>query len=104
MGTQTQQDKAGNKYEVKPQYEKLSKQLQGIRHAYVTTSIDSSRDKDSTHLLISFTNASAESSSQRSTHVDYTCRFLDRSHATRNVCQQQHQIRNLKPAGLIASC
>ncbi|KZV40767.1 hypothetical protein F511_13832 [Dorcoceras hygrometricum] len=26
MGTQTQQDKAGNKYEVKPQYEELSKQ------------------------------------------------------------------------------
>ncbi|KZV27305.1 clathrin assembly protein [Dorcoceras hygrometricum] len=32
MGTQTQQDKAGNKYEVKPQYEKLSKQLGG-RHS-----------------------------------------------------------------------
>ncbi|KZV27879.1 hypothetical protein F511_37405 [Dorcoceras hygrometricum] len=27
MGTQTQKDKAGNKYEVKPQYEELSKQL-----------------------------------------------------------------------------
>ncbi|KZV57392.1 hypothetical protein F511_11623 [Dorcoceras hygrometricum] len=27
MGTQTQQDKAGNKYEVKPQYEELSKQI-----------------------------------------------------------------------------
>ncbi|KZV48316.1 flowering time control protein FPA [Dorcoceras hygrometricum] len=27
MGTQTQQDKAGNKYEVKPQYEELSKQM-----------------------------------------------------------------------------
>ncbi|KZV42316.1 hypothetical protein F511_40857 [Dorcoceras hygrometricum] len=32
MGTQTQQDKAGNKYEVKPQYEELSKQLGG-RHS-----------------------------------------------------------------------
>ncbi|KZV33321.1 dihydroxy-acid dehydratase, mitochondrial [Dorcoceras hygrometricum] len=32
MGTQTQQDKAGNKYEVKPQYEQLSKQLGG-RHS-----------------------------------------------------------------------
>ncbi|KZV48697.1 hypothetical protein F511_16896 [Dorcoceras hygrometricum] len=33
MGTQTQQDKAGNKYEVKPQYEELSKQLGG-RHSH----------------------------------------------------------------------
>ncbi|KZV22874.1 hypothetical protein F511_18508 [Dorcoceras hygrometricum] len=32
MSTQTQQDKAGNKYEVKPQYEELSKQLGG-RHS-----------------------------------------------------------------------
>ncbi|KZV49474.1 hypothetical protein F511_27527 [Dorcoceras hygrometricum] len=32
MGTQSQQDKAGNKYEVKPQYEELSKQLGG-RHS-----------------------------------------------------------------------
>ncbi|KZV19345.1 hypothetical protein F511_23119 [Dorcoceras hygrometricum] len=34
MGTQTQQDKAGNKYEVKPQYEELSKQLGG-RHSHL---------------------------------------------------------------------
>ncbi|KZV37116.1 hexokinase-3-like [Dorcoceras hygrometricum] len=34
MGTQTQQDKAGNKYEVKPQYEELSKQIPpGSNHA-----------------------------------------------------------------------
>ncbi|KZV53494.1 mediator-associated protein 1-like [Dorcoceras hygrometricum] len=32
MGTQTQQDKAGNKYEVKPQYEELSKQI-NMQHA-----------------------------------------------------------------------
>ncbi|KZV18486.1 carboxyl-terminal-processing peptidase 1, chloroplastic [Dorcoceras hygrometricum] len=34
MGTQTQQDKAGNKYEVNPQYEELSKQIPpGSNHA-----------------------------------------------------------------------
>ncbi|KZV55990.1 hypothetical protein F511_12048 [Dorcoceras hygrometricum] len=32
IGTQTQQDKAGNKYEVKPQYEELSKQI-NMQHA-----------------------------------------------------------------------
>ncbi|KZV53493.1 membrane-bound transcription factor site-1 protease-like [Dorcoceras hygrometricum] len=32
MGTQTQQDKAGNTYEVKPQYEELSKQI-NMQHA-----------------------------------------------------------------------
>ncbi|KZV50534.1 zinc finger CCCH domain-containing protein 53-like [Dorcoceras hygrometricum] len=35
-------------------------QQQRIRHAYVIISIDSSRDNYSTHLLISFTNASAD--------------------------------------------
>ncbi|KZV56651.1 GHMP kinase (ISS) [Dorcoceras hygrometricum] len=36
MGTQTQQDKAGNKYEVKPQYEELSKhQSAGGNHRSV---------------------------------------------------------------------
>ncbi|KZV39068.1 hypothetical protein F511_35321 [Dorcoceras hygrometricum] len=78
-------------------------QQQGIRHAYVTTSIDSSRDKDSTHLLISFTNASAESNSQRSKMLTNTRHYFVQSHATRDVCQQQLQIRNLKPAALIAS-
>ncbi|KZV47781.1 pleiotropic drug resistance protein 7 [Dorcoceras hygrometricum] len=37
MGTQTQQDKAGNKYEVKPQYEELSKQLGGRHSNLVVT-------------------------------------------------------------------
>ncbi|KZV22216.1 mediator-associated protein 1-like [Dorcoceras hygrometricum] len=32
MGTQTQQEKAGNKYEVKPRYEELSKQI-NMQHA-----------------------------------------------------------------------
>ncbi|KZV52535.1 hypothetical protein F511_27065 [Dorcoceras hygrometricum] len=39
MGTQTQQDKAGNKYEVKPQYEELSKQLGGRHSNPVVTTL-----------------------------------------------------------------
>ncbi|KZV46959.1 hypothetical protein F511_23561 [Dorcoceras hygrometricum] len=51
-------------------------QQQAIRHAYVTTSIDSSRDNYSTHLLISFTNTSAESNGQRSKMLTNTRHYL----------------------------
>ncbi|KZV36538.1 hypothetical protein F511_21887 [Dorcoceras hygrometricum] len=40
MGTQTQQDKAGNKYEVKPQYEELSKQVNKQHAITLTIALD----------------------------------------------------------------
>ncbi|KZT76417.1 hypothetical protein F511_46559 [Dorcoceras hygrometricum] len=42
-----------------------------------------------THLLISFTNASAESNSQRSKMLTNTRHYLAQSHTTRDVYQQQ---------------
>ncbi|KZV39310.1 putative galacturonosyltransferase-like 6 [Dorcoceras hygrometricum] len=68
-------------------------QQQGIRHAYVIITINSSCDQ--------FLKSSADHCSQAPLlnlvvnappMLTNTCRFLDRSQATRNVCQQQLQI------------